>query len=100
MATDDITLDELANFGPMITDDQVDQLEHIATSQGIGQGRRLVLLALSRSADTLSDFSAKEPEAFAEMLEIMEQFQEHVEGLSKMVESAMLRVQIADCRNN
>ncbi|TAL89584.1 MAG: hypothetical protein EPN46_02405 [Candidimonas sp.] len=98
MATKDINLAELANFGPIINDEEVERIENIATSQGIGQGRRLVLINLSRGADTISNISITAPGAFAEIIEVMEDYQRHVKHLSEMVDAAMLRVRIADCR--
>lgn len=91
-------LDALANFGPCISDEQVEQLEKSATTHERGQQRRLCLVACSCSADKLTELSTESPEAFGEMLECIEAFKEHSKGLAELAEAAYFRMRIADCR--
>ncbi len=94
----DEEFDELANFAPAFDDEVMEQLESAASNKARGQQRRLCLLACARSADDLSKISVEIPEAFGEMLELVEMFKVHAKGLYEMAESACARMQIADCR--
>jgi hypothetical protein len=93
-------IDALVNFGPGISDDDMERLEIAATTPERGQQRRLCLVACSRSSDLLSELSIESPEAFGEMLECIEAFKEHAKGLASLSESAYARMLIADCRNS
>lgn len=95
---DDRILDELANFGPVFDEGTMYRLEEAAASKERGQQRRLCLAACSRPADMLSKISIESPEAFQDMLEMVEAFAEHAKGLSELAETALLRMQISDCR--
>ena len=91
-------LEQHANFKPSITNEQMELMENAANDNSRGRQRRLALVACARSADVLSNLSLEEPEAFAEMLECIESFKEHLKGLAEMAESACIRMLIADCR--
>lgn len=88
----------MANFGPSITDGLAEDLEKSATTKERGQQRRLCLAACARSADDLSKLSIEAPDAFGEMLECIEAFREHAQGLAAVADSAYLRMKVADCR--
>lgn len=94
----DEDLERIANFGPELTDEQVDEIEAAACDKSRGQQRRLALVACSISADALSNLSISEPEAFKEMFECIEVFRDFTKGLAEMAESAYIRMVIADCR--
>ena len=94
----DEELDEVANFAPAFDDELMEKMESAASSKERGQQRRLCLLACARSAEDLSKLSIEEPEAFDEMLELVEMFKVHAKGLYEMAEAADARMKIADCR--
>ena len=94
----DAELDELANFGPAIDDEDVYKMERAASSKGIGQARRCTLLAMARDADCFSKMSLEVPQAYGEMREAIERFREHAQGLLEIAESACMRMAVADCR--
>jgi len=95
----DEEIDEFANFAPAFDDEVMEQLESAASSKERRQQRRLCLLACARSADDLSKISIEEPEAFGEMLDLVEIFKVHAKGLYEMAQSADARMKIADCRS-
>lgn len=106
MANESVTSDDLneaemealANFGPAIDDEEMERMEKGA--QGAGVSRRLTLVAMARDADTLSKFSIESPEAFGEHLAYVESFRDHAKALLEVAEAALLRMQIADCRDH
>jgi hypothetical protein len=91
-------LNKLANFSPAISDEEMMRMEEVASSDAVGLERRLCFVACARSADDISELSISEPEAFIEMMEAIEAFKTHAEGLAEIAETAYLRMQIADCR--
>tara|TARA_R110002073_G_scaffold287129_2_gene451838 strand:- start:8398 stop:8745 length:348 start_codon:yes stop_codon:yes gene_type:complete len=96
----EVELNEMANFKADIDDATMMELEEAASNQCRQQQRRLVLLAVSRDADFLSQLSIDEPEAYGEMLESAKYFLEHTKGLLSISESAVFRLEIADCRES
>lgn len=97
VANDEALTHELANFKPSIDASTVEKLETIAGSKGIAQSRRLMLAALSKSADELSEISIDSPDIYRLMLNRVENFGSHAEALHKAATSALLRLKIADC---
>jgi len=95
---DDRLIDEMANFGPAFDDETMQQLEKSSSTKERGVQRRLCLIACASSAETLSDMSIKEPDAFGEMLELVEVFAIHAKAVYEMADTALLRMKIADCR--
>lgn len=93
-------MDQMANFGPSISDQMVEQLERNAAAPERGQQRRVALLVLARDADTLSKLSVEEPDAYDELLAMVEAFEEHTKGLSEAATAAHLRLKLADCRQS
>lgn len=91
-------LERLANFKAAIDDHTVEELERAAQSQGVGQGRRLALVAVARDADTITKLCEESPDAFGEMREMIECFREHAKGLLELAEAASLRMAICDVR--
>lgn len=96
--TDD-EFEKMANFDSAITDDEVYEMDGAANDKSRAVQRRLVLAACARSAETISQLSINEPEAFLEMLESIEAFKEHAKGLLGIAEAASIRMLIADCRS-
>jgi hypothetical protein len=94
----DEELAELADFAPCFDDAAMERIEEIASSKAIGQNRRCMLVILARDADTSSDFSISEPEAFGEMRECVEAYRDHAKQMLEMAETACIRLAIADCR--
>ncbi|TCW28646.1 hypothetical protein [Gulbenkiania mobilis] len=90
---------EFANFGPVIDAATMAHMEKAAAGNEVGTSRRLALLACARSMETLAAISAEQPEAFADILDSVESFKEHAQGLLEVAETALLRLQLADCRN-
>lgn len=88
----------LASFGPTITVEQLNEIEQVASGNSCGMSRRLALLAYMKSADELSKLNAEEPEAFKEMLNNIEAFKEHVQGLTEIAETAYFRMLLAGCK--
>ena len=95
--TDD-ELDQIANFPPAISDEQMMEMDKVAGSDSVGLKRRLCLIACARSAEVITKLSIEEPDAFTEMIESIEAFKTHVEGLAEIAETASIRMKIADCR--
>jgi hypothetical protein len=62
------------------------------------QGRKAVLVVLAKDADTLSKWSIEAPEVYADIMRSIDGFREHAKGLLSFAECALLRLQIADCR--
>lgn len=90
-------IEELANFGPAIDGATVEKMEVSAQSYGVG--RRVAFVVLSKSADDLTGISRTEPETYDHMRKIVDDFAEHVKGLTEAVEAAKVRLHIADCRD-
>ncbi len=84
---------ELPDFSSELDDEAMNQLETAAQSQGIG--RRLALVALSRDRATLAALCVDSPATFREMVEAIESFKAHAEGLSELADSAMARMLVA-----
>ena len=98
MATEHFTDEEISNcadFEPAITMEQVESLEEAASTSERGQQRRLVLLACSSSSEKLRQLSEREPDAYIEMMEMIEAFVAHSKGLHEMAESAYARMLLA-----
>lgn len=93
----DEELSNLASFGPTITVEQLIEIEQVASSNSCGMSRRLALLACMKSAE-FSKLNAEEPEALKEMLDNIEAFKEHVQGLTEIAETAYFRMLLAGCR--
>lgn len=91
----DERLDEPSTFNAAITSEQVDSLEASAKSSERGVQRRLVLLACSSSSEKLRQLSEQEPDAYIEMMEMIELFVEHSKGLHEMAEAAYARMLLA-----
>ncbi len=95
---EDQELEQLINTVPLDSD-TVDVLERVAASNTVGINRRLMLGAQSVSIKKLSEFSVEEPEAYQNINECVECFAQHTTGLHEVSKAALLRMQIADCRN-
>ncbi len=89
---------DYADFGPAIDKATMVKMEEASTSSARGQQRRLMLASLASSAEDLSRLSAENAKAFGEMMECVEAYVEHARGVLEISESALLRLQIADCR--
>jgi hypothetical protein len=87
---------ELCDFKPVISDNEMEQIEKNA--QQFGVNRRITLAILARDADNLSNTSIEAPDVFGAMRESVEAFRDHARNLLEMAETACLRVAIADCR--
>ena len=96
----DEELSKLLNFPPSISGDEMEELAEAASDKARGLQRRLVLLACTRSADDLRELSIEQGEAFSEMLESIEVFKAHAQGLIEIAEIAVLRMKIVDCRKH
>ena len=96
-ATDE-ELAELANFGAAFDTAKMYELEAIAGGNEIGMQRRMMLGALTRTADELCEFSKTDQGAYAEMRSAIEGFKMHAAGVLEAAEAAALRVAIADIR--
>lgn len=94
----DEALVKLASFGPAITAAELNEMERIASGNPCGTQRRLALLACARSADELSKLNEDEPEAFKEMLDCIEAFKDHAQGLAEIAESAYFRMLLVGAR--
>jgi hypothetical protein len=94
----DDQFEKLANFQPAFDKETMMELERVAGCNGIGINRRVSLAALTQSAESLANFSMKEPETYGETLDCAEAFLTHAKGLNEMAEAALIRLQIADCR--
>jgi len=100
MAEQNFTDDELiqiANFEPMITDEERGQIEEDSSNQARAEQRRLCLAACARSAETLNRLRIEEPSIFADMKEAIEAFKEHTADLAKLSEAALTRMMIVGC---
>ena len=91
-------LNRLANFGALIDDAAMERIEDVASSRETSQGRRCALIVLARDADTSSNFSIEEPEAFGEMRQAVESYRDHAKSMLEMAETACVRLAIADAR--
>lgn len=91
-------LDDMANFGAQFDDGEMERLEAHAGGQGIGQARRMTLVALARDADMLSNLSLSAPDAFGAMRDAVDDFAEHAKHLLEAATAAQIRLTITDCR--
>lgn len=82
-----------AKFEPALTAEQVESLEQSAKDRG--QQRRLALLACATSSDKLRELRDNEPEAFLDMLNAVEAFKNHAQGLAEIAEAALCRMLLA-----
>jgi len=96
----DEELAKLADFTPCFDDAAMEYIEEIASSKVIGQHRRCMLVVLARDADTSSNFSISDPEAFGEMRKGVEAYRNHAKQMLEMAETACIRLDIADCRTD
>lgn len=94
--TDD-ELNQMANFGPLLTDVERGLIEEDSSSQARTEQRRLCLVACARSAETLNRLRTEEPTIFADMKETIEAFKEHAASLAKLSEAALTRMMLVDC---
>lgn len=88
------TLDELAHFAPAFDKATMYELEKVA--QGVGQQRRVMLVALTMSADELVKWSKDDQRSYSEMRDAVDGFAKHAEGLYKAARAANLRTLAAD----
>ena len=88
-------IDELLTKPP-ITDELMYELEESSSDQSRGQQRRFALIACASSLDKLCDIRLEAPEAFKEMMEMVEGFKEHAEGLRDMATQAVNRMRLAN----
>jgi hypothetical protein len=88
---------EAAAFGVEIDDETMVQLEEAAASNSRGQQRRIVLLALARDSDNLTNISIQAPDVYKEMLELSEIYLEHAKALVSITEKAIYRLNAAKC---
>lgn len=93
MAETNFTEEGSANFEPALTESQAYSLELSATNRG--KQRRCVLLACSSSSDKLRELRDNEPEAFLDMLNAVEAFKNHAQGLAEIAEAALCRMLLA-----
>ena len=100
MVDDNITEEELVEriHPARIDDATMYQIEKNASSKERSQARRMMLVALARDLDQLSDISINYPEEYEAMIEAIKDYKEHVAGLLEASEDAVLRMEIADCR--
>ncbi|MGJ0491072.1 hypothetical protein [Methylobacter sp.] len=94
----DEELVKIASFEPAITAEQLNEMERISSGNSCGMQRRLAFLACARSADELSKLNIEEPEAFKEMLDSIEAFKDHAQGLAEIAESAYFRMLLVGAR--
>ena len=91
-------LKAIANFGPAIDPQMMQQIEDAAGSGRMRQARRISLAVLSKSADELSAISRDSPKIYAQMFDKAAMFAEHAKWLSDESAKALLRLDIADMR--
>lgn len=84
----DNVLDEFFKFQPVISQEDITRLEKCASNKNQSKQRRLCLPSCSKSAETLGELSISNPEEFAEMLEAVEDFNNHARMMAEVSESA------------
>lgn len=91
-------INEAISFDADIDDKTMMQLEEAAASSSRGQQRRIVLLALARDSDNLTNISMQEPNLYEEMIEMSEIYLEHAKALVSITEKAISRLKIANSK--
>jgi hypothetical protein len=85
-----------ADFEADLSPSQVSSMEKAASTQERGVQRRLCLLACSQDAEALRKLRAETPEAFTDMLQAIEAFKDHAQGLAEISEAAHMRMLLID----
>jgi hypothetical protein len=74
-------------------------LEQAATSELIGQGRRLALLIASGSAQPLAQMRKDSPDLFAQMAALVAYYAEHARAMATVAERAVAAFDAASGAN-
>jgi hypothetical protein len=82
-----------------ISDELMYELEEAANDKARGMQRRLTLVACARSLEKLCDIRLEEPDAFKEMLEMVNAYKAHAEGLLSIATTAVNRMNLANILN-
>lgn len=81
---------------PVLDAATIERMEKGASSQGIGQIRRVCLLTMGQSIEKLNQCSKDEPDLFDEFKRAAAEFKNHAQALLEVAESSVLRLAIAD----
>lgn len=82
-------------FGPAINEATMRSMEQGATSKDRGIARRLVLLAMSRDAESLEKLSVDDPVGYGAMRDAINDFEDHAQALLDVAKAASFRMNIA-----
>lgn len=87
---------EINTDKPELDDKTIERMERGASSQGIGQIRRVCLLTMGKSLEDLNQCSKDDPELFGELMRASTEFRDHAKALLEVAESSVLRLSLAD----
>lgn len=93
----DQELEELARFEPAFDQATMARLESVAGGLAAAQQRRVTLAVLTRSGEQLGETRVESAETFATMMDAVNGFKQHVQGLLEVANAAAMRMKIADC---
>lgn len=82
-------------IGAALTDEQVQGMEEGASSNEVGQCRRMALIVCARHCMELRQISLDEPAVFEQMFDAVESFRKHTKALSDVAEAAFTRMLVA-----
>jgi hypothetical protein len=82
-------------IGPSFDLGDVERLEEVAASNGVGINRRVSLCVHTKSVDELADLALRDPETFKEMLSAVRHFYSHLSGALEIAKAAEARLALA-----
>lgn len=83
---------EVARFGQAIDTQTVERMEEGASSNNVGQIRRMTLVVMHSDSDTLIKIAKESPEVFEEMGNAVLDFREHAKALLEVADAASVRI--------
>lgn len=81
---------------PKLDTQTIERMEKGASSNGVGQIRRVCLASMSKSLEELNECSKRDPETFKELANAAKEFRDHAKALLEVANSAVFRLGLAD----
>ena len=85
---------------PELDTDTIESMEKGASSNGIGQQRRICLLTMGRSLEQLHQCSKDMPDLFNEFLSASKDFRDHAKALLELAEAAVFRLELSNAHGS
>lgn len=81
---------------PELYPETIERMEKGASSNGVGQIRRVCLATMGKSLEELNDCSKRDPGTFKVLVTAANEFRDHAKALLEVANSAVFRLALAD----